>query len=206
MTILILFVFSSSFLSQKFNTPAENTKNGTIGLLIDYLNIKYPSKKFNNFIYVGVKRQQLFLIKEKKIIKSYLISTSKFGAGVIKNSNMTPVGLHKIHNKYGDNVPLGGIFKSKKYTGKIAKIISKPIISGIDIICTRIITIKGLEEGLNLGSNNDSYERNIYIHGTNEEGLIGQPASHGCIRMKNKDIIELFELIEKNSLLVILNN
>ena len=66
--------------------------------------------------------------------------------------------------------------------------------------------MEGLEEGLNKGVNIDSYERKIYIHGTNEEGLIGKPASHGCIRMKNKDIIELYKHTKSGQIIVILNN
>ena len=174
--------------------------------LLDYLEIKYPNYHFDDFLYVGVKRQKIYLIKEKQILLSYDVSTSKNGAGIIKNSNMTPIGLHRIKNKYGDNVPENGIFKYRKYTGKIAEVELQPIQTGLDIISTRIITMEGLEEGLNKGLNIDSYERKIYIHGTNEEGLIGKPASHGCIRMKNKDIIELYKHTKSGQIIVILNN
>jgi lipoprotein-anchoring transpeptidase ErfK/SrfK len=173
---------------------------------MEYLEIKYPTFIFDNFIYVGVKRQKIYIIKNNQVFLSYNVSTSKHGAGIINNSNMTPVGLHKIRNKIGDDIPENGIFKYRKYTGEIAEIENRPIKTGLDIISSRIITIEGLEPGLNKGKNIDSYERNIYIHGTNEEGLIGKPASHGCIRMKNQEIITLYKHINADQLIVILNN
>ena len=119
---------------------------------------------------------------------------------------MTPVGLHEVYEKYGSQVPPGGIFKYREYTGKITEINEGIISTNKDIISSRIITMKGLENGLNKGKNIDSYQRNIYIHGTNEEGLIGTPASHGCIRMKNSDVIPLYTHVKKKMLIVILNN
>ena len=104
--------------------------------LLDYLEIKYPNYHFDDFLYVGVKRQKIYLIKEKQILLSYDVSTSKNGAGITKNSNMTPIGLHRIKNKYGDNVPENGIFKYRKYTGKIAEVELQPIQTGLDIIST----------------------------------------------------------------------
>ena len=90
------------------------------------------------------------------------------------------------------------IFKGRQETNKNAEPILKPIASDEDNICSRIIWLDGLEEGHNKGGNVDSKSRYIYIHGTHEEGLIGTPASHGCIRMKNKDVIELYEKVSIN--------
>ena len=112
--------------------------------------------------------------------KEYPCSTSRFGPGNAEGSEKTPVGLHRIAEKYGDGEPLGMIFSSTP--------------SGADLITTRILRLEGLQPGLNKGRGIDSYERYIYIHGTPEEGLIGTPASHGCIRMKNDDIAELYPL------------
>jgi len=119
---------------------------------------------------------------------------------------MTPVGLHRVNGKYGGNVPENGILKHKRYTGERAKIEYKPIPINKDIITSRIITIEGLEKGINKGGKLDSYDRRIYIHGTAEEGLIGRPASHGCVRLKNKDIMDLFDLLSNGMFVVILNN
>ena len=207
--ILVLIFNTSLSIIAQYNDPkhqSSNSEDEMLRFLLEYLEIKYPSYNFDNFIYVGVKRQKIYLIKKSHIFLSYDVSTSAYGAGIINNSNMTPVGLHKIKIKIGDNIPENGIFKYRKYTGKITEIENKPIKTGLDIISSRIITMEGLEEGLNKGKNIDSYDRNIYIHGTNEEGLIGKPASHGCIRMKNHDIITLYEQVNPDQLIVILNN
>ena len=82
----------------------------------------------------------------------------------------------------------------------------KPIETGEDAITTRVLTLEGLENGINKGGELDSYGRHIYIHGTAEEGLIGQPASHGCVRMRNEDVIDLFNRVDKGLKVIILNN
>ena len=185
----------------KVNTPIKNNE-----FLLEYLSIKYPEQSFENFIYVGVKRQKLDLYLKGNHIISYPVSTCKHGAGTKADSDMTPVGLHKIKGKFGSGTPIGGILKARKYTGKIASIQTEAIESGEDAITTRVLTLEGLENGINKGGELDSYERHIYIHGTAEEGLIGQPASHGCVRMKNKDVIDLFNRVDKDLTVIILNN
>ena len=174
--------------------------------LLEYLSIKYPEQSFENFIYVGVKRQELDLYLNGNHIISYKVSTSMHGAGTKAGSDMTPVGLHKIKGKFGSDVPIGGILKARKFTGKIANIQTEATGSGEDAITTRVLTLEGLENGINKGGELDSYGRHIYIHGTAEEGLIGQPASHGCVRMKNKDIIDLFNRVNEDLTVIILNN
>lgn len=178
-----------------------------VELLIEYLNIKYPDFDFEELVYVGVKRQELYHIMDNKLVEIYDISTAINGVGNKEGSHQTPIGLHRIQAKIGQNVPLGGVFVGKKYTGKTANISSQKLFSANDDITTRILTLQGKEVGVNCGNEDiDSYHRKIYIHGTPEEGLIGQPASHGCIRMKNNEIIELFEKITVGTLVIILNN
>ena len=87
------------------------------------------------------------------------------------------------------------IFRSRANTGKVAKILTEPIDVEEDLVLTRILWLEGLEPGVNRGPGIDSKSRYIYIHGTNEEGLIGTPASHGCLRMKNDDVIDLFDRV-----------
>ncbi len=106
------------------------------------------------------------------------------------------MGKHQIHSKFGENAELGAIFKGRINTGEIVEIILEERSKGNDFVTSRIMWLEGLDEGLNRGAGIDSYSRYIYIHGTDEEGLIGQKASHGCIRMKNADVIELFEHVE----------
>lgn len=173
---------------------------------MDHLSIKYEKHKFNDFIYVAVKRQKLYFISDNQIASSYTISTSRYGTGYLLNSEQTPLGLHRISHKTGDKVPVGGIIKGINFTGKLAKIETAPVSTGKDEVTTRAIRLEGFEPGINKGGKRDSFNREIYIHGTPEEGLIGTPASHGCVRMKNLDIIELFGKVKEGTLVVILNN
>ncbi|MCU0666972.1 MAG: L,D-transpeptidase [Candidatus Omnitrophica bacterium] len=147
---------------------------------------------------IDISAQRLYLRCGNTIIKSYPVSTSKYGIGNREGSNKTPLGLHQIVSKIGRNAPLGAIFKYRRKTGKIARVREAG-----DLITTRILRLAGLEKGVNKGRGIDSFQRCIYIHGTPEENLIGKPASHGCIRMKNRDIIKLFNLVRRNTLLYI---
>lgn len=129
------------------------------------------------------------------LIREYPISTAKNGLGEQSGSYCTPRGRHRIAVKIGAGQPLYAVFKARVPTGEIWSrelAAEKP---GCDWILTRILWLEGLEEGKNKGGTVDSHDRYIYIHGTDEEHLIGTPASHGCIRMKNPDVMELFELV-----------
>ena len=155
-------------------------------------------------MYVSIKHQQLYLIENDSTIRKYPVSTAKNGIGNKANSFKTPSGLHTVKRKIGDGVPLGGIFESRIYNGKNATILTEKKNAAKDYVTTRIMWLQGEENGLNRGRNVDSYNRYIYIHGTPEEGFIGQPASHGCIRMKNKDVIESYDLIDEGTPILIL--
>jgi len=154
-------------------------------------------------IIVDVSEQKLYLIKGEEIVRSYWVSTSKYGIGNKEGSNKTPLGTHRICEKIGKGAKMGSIFKSGINTGKIAKIYTDSTDIQEDLITTRIMWLEGLEIGINKGKGIDSYERRIYIHGTPEEGLIGAPASHGCIRTRNKDVLQLFDLVPKGTLVEI---
>ncbi len=155
-------------------------------------------------ILVILSEQKLLLMKQGETVASYAISGSAFGAGNRAGSNQTPLGAHKISEKIGDNVPLGGVFRSRVYNGEMAKIYTDDTDVDDDLVTTRIMWLRGLESGLNVGAGIDSHARFIYIHGTPEEGLIGRPASHGCIRMYNKDVIELFSAVPLGTLVEII--
>jgi L,D-peptidoglycan transpeptidase YkuD (ErfK/YbiS/YcfS/YnhG family) len=127
------------------------------------------------------------------------ISTSRFGIGNREGSNMTPPGLHRIEEKIGGGATPRTIFRSREDTGEVWK-------DGMDDenqILTRILRLRGLEEGVNAGPGIDSYERYIYIHGTNREELIGTPMSHGCVCMKNDDVIRLFDMVDVGTMVYI---
>ena len=153
---------------------------------------------------IEISSQRLFLKENGQIIRSYPVSSSSFGEGQIENSFKTPYGKHIIKTKIGTNVNKNNFFISRQHISQSANIIHEPIDSEDDFITSRIMWLEGEEEGFNRGGSVDSFKRYIYIHGTHEEGLIGQKASHGCIRMFNHDVIELFELVSEGTVVNIL--
>ena len=162
------------------------------------------NKSFEEVLFVSIIEQKMYHIKEEKIIKTYVISSSSYGVGNKAGSNKTPIGLHKVKQKFGEKTPINGKMIGRVFYGNIATIYTDNTKSKTDDVCSRILWLVGLEEGLNKGEGIDSYKRYIYIHGTSEEGRLGKPASHGCIRMKNKEIIELYEKIKIGTLVLIL--
>ena len=133
------------------------------------------------------------------------ISSSKFGEGCVEGSNKTPLGAHYIKEFIGSDAPAYTIFKNRVPTSQKVEIVLGQENSNEDIISSRILWLDGLDKGKNKGGNVDSYTRYIYIHGTNEEGLIGKKASHGCIRMSNNDIINLCKKDLSNTFVYIYN-
>ena len=184
-----------------------SNKNTFLGeMIIDYLKTKYPDEVFSNFIYVGINRQRLYLFNDSKLTDLFEVSTAEKGAGNNYSSNQTPFGLHYIKRKIGDNAPLGTLFVNKINTGKRVPINKTIQNISKDEITSRILVLSGKEEGINKGNNKDTFSRGIYIHGTSDEASIGNPKSHGCVRMRNKDIIEIYSLIDEGLLVVLLNN
>ena len=154
-------------------------------------------------IVIDISEQRLYLVQSKLVLKSYPISSSKFGEGSIENSFKTPLGMHRIKEKIGEDVEENSIFISRVDTQKKANIIKDTFDSDNDFVTSRILWLDGMEEGINKGKGIDSYDRYIYIHGTQEEGLIGTKASHGCIRMFNNDVIELFKKVKEGTKVLI---
>jgi lipoprotein-anchoring transpeptidase ErfK/SrfK len=146
-------------------------------------------------IEVDISEQRLYLIENSLIKASYPISTSKYGEGSIENSFKTPLGKHSIKEMIGQEAEINTIFTSRINTKRSATIIDQFEDTDNDYVTSRIMWLDGEEDGFNKGGNVDSFRRYIYIHGTHEEGLIGTKASHGCIRMFNYDVIELFNLV-----------
>lgn len=194
-----ILIFVSSFSSNK---PRDID---VIFFCEDYLSSMYPDSNIKEYIFVSIKNQKLYLIRYNNVISSYDVSTSKYGVGNKMHSLKTPTGLHKITKKIGNGVPLNGIIEKGLFTNEKAQLIPEEKRSEEDIISTRVLWLEGLEDKVNKGDGVDSYLRRIYIHGTNEEWLIGRPSSHGCIRMRNYDVLELFELAEKEIKVLILD-
>ena len=153
----------------------------------------------NNIIIVDISEQRLYLYSNNDLIQSFPVSTSKYGEGQTENSFKTPLGLHEIKKKIGHKAPINTIFRARVNTNKRADVQIKQNDTEDDFVTSRILWLDGLEDGINRGLGVDSYNRYIYIHGTHEEGLIGQKASHGCIRMFNNDVIELFDIVSEGT-------
>ena len=186
--ILISFISISTFAQDAIIKKAES----------------YLAEDFQELVFISIKKQKLYHIKNNNIVNKYIISSSKYGVGNQEGSNKTPLGLHKIKEKHGEKTPINGKMIGRIFYGNIAKIYTDKTQSKTDDITTRILWLEGLEKGKNLGPGIDSYERYIYIHGTSEEGKLGEPASNGCIRMKNKDIFDLYKRLEVGTLVLIL--
>ncbi|WP_404422451.1 L,D-transpeptidase family protein [Nibricoccus sp. IMCC34717] len=128
--------------------------------------------------------------------RSFVISTSAKPPSNIRNSLGTPKGLHEIAERIGADQPPGAVFKSRIPIGFHFNELSEAD-QRANLVTTRILWLRGLESGVNLGGEVDSYERYIYIHGTNHEEKLGTPQSGGCVLMNNREIIELYELVRR---------
>lgn len=137
-------------------------------------------------MHISVADQQLLLTDRGDPVATYPISTSKFGLSSREGSYTTPLGRHRVAKKIGGGLPVGAVMKSRRFTGEVLAI-NAP---GRDPIVTRILWLQGLD-----GHNRNSFARNIYIHGTPEERNIGLPVSYGCVRMKSRDVIELYNRV-----------
>jgi lipoprotein-anchoring transpeptidase ErfK/SrfK len=135
---------------------------------------------------VSARDQKMVVLKKGKKIREYPISTSKFGLGDKKGSYRTPMGKMQVASKHGDGAAKGTVFKARRPTGEVVK----PNSPGRDPIVTRILWLRGMES-----STRNAQPRCIYIHGTPEERTIGTPASYGCIRMRSKDVVDLFRIV-----------
>lgn len=199
--LLIGFLWATSPHAQ--SVPRQSPM---VGFLLEYLSIKYPDTKFDTFIYVAAKKQKLYLIQDGLIVDEFTVSTAANGIGSTFGSFKTPVGLHRIAEKVGDDLPLKTIISKKVSTGVLASIDTSGHDTGKDVITTRVLHLDGMEDHVNKGGESDSYSRGIFIHGTQEEGRLGSPASKGCIRMGNVDIAALFQKVEVDTFVIILNN
>ena len=191
--LTFLFILSSCSSLQDIS---KMNKNNTI---IELESIDSSYKSLENLIYVDIRSQTLSYIVKGTVSKKYNISSSYYGTGSEANSLKTPLGKHEIYKKIGNELPINAILKGRVWNGAIADIIEGPIDTDYDHVTSRILWLDGLEEGKNRGNGVDSRNRYIYIHGTAEEGLIGKPASDGCIRMYNNEVIELFELVSEKT-------
>ena len=145
-------------------------------------------------IIINIALQQLTLKFNERVIRQYSISSAKKGVGEQQGSEQTPRGHHIVRAKIGANLPINTVFKARRPTGEIYSAELAEQSPNRDWILTRILWLSGCEVGKNRGGNCDTMRRYIYIHGTPDSEPMGIPASHGCIRMRNTDLAELFTL------------
>jgi hypothetical protein len=147
-------------------------------------------------VWVSVGEQVLRVIKGGRVVYQARCASSASGVGSEEDSMKTPLGWHKIVTKLGDGAVRGQVFRSRRATREVWQPGEQP---AEDLVLTRVLLLDGLEPGLNKGGSVDSYARNIYIHGTNDEVRLGVPSSHGCIRLSNDDVVEVFDLLPEGT-------
>jgi lipoprotein-anchoring transpeptidase ErfK/SrfK len=147
-------------------------------------------------VIISVPQQRMALLDNGALLTTYSVSTSKFAIGDWPDSRGTPLGELEIAKKIGASVPSGTVFKDRRPTGEILS----PDAPGRDPIVTRILWLRGLE-----AQNSNAYGRYIYIHGTPEERNIGRPASYGCVRMRSRDVIQLYDIAGLGAKVTIVN-
>jgi lipoprotein-anchoring transpeptidase ErfK/SrfK len=148
-------------------------------------------------VIVSVQDQKLMLLQNGYQVATYPISTSKFGLGDNRGALATPIGAMAVAQKIGDHAPPGAVFHNRRFTGEILQ----PNAPGRDPIVSRIIWLRGLEP-----STANAFSRCIYIHGTAEERTVGKPASYGCIRMKSRDVIDLYSQLPIGSVVRVVSD
>ena len=146
-------------------------------------------------IEVNITKQRMIVFDSGNVIREYMISTARNGAGEEFGSEKTPRGKHIVRAKIGNNLPINSVLVGRRPTGEIFEPGMRALFPDRDWILTRIFWLSGLEKGKNRLGNVDTMRRYIYIHGAPDDISMGTPGSRGCIRMNNHDIIELFELI-----------
>jgi len=160
---------------------------------IRYLSLAGPGPHPGRILVVDAGRQRLALLEDGRVLAEYPVSTASAGIGGEEGSFRTPPGWHRIHARIGAGAPAGTVFKGRVPTGEVWE--GEP--REEDLILGRILTLDGLEPGVNSGPGVDSLDRYIYIHGTSQPGLLGTPASHGCVRMACRDVLDLFDRVRE---------
>ena len=148
---------------------------------------------------VSIAQQLLGFYRDEALVRAFVVSTSLRPSSNVKNSLGTPRGLHQIAEKIGAGSPPGTVFRGRVNIGKHFNELDDAE-NAKNLITTRILWLRGLEPGVNAGGEVDTYERYIYIHGTNHEHRLGSPASAGCVQMNNLEIIELFDEVRTGDL------
>lgn len=159
-------------------------------------------KPTNTAMTVSIARQRLIVWQDCQVAASHAVSTGRRPPSCQVDSLGTPTGLHAIADRLGDEEPVGTVFRGRVSVGCRFEDM-EPEEQKKNLITTRIMRLRGLEAGLNAGPGCDTYDRLIYIHGTNHEDMIGRPNSAGCIELRNQEILDLFNTIPEGTLVFI---
>ncbi len=143
-------------------------------------------------LHISITDQQLYGFAEGRLVLRLPVSTALNGAGEQNGSNCTPRGLHQVRAKIGDGLPLGAVLRGRRWTQEVWSAELGAQFPGRDWILTRILWLSGCEPGVNRLGPVDTFRRYIYLHGTPDSEPMGVPLSHGCIRLRNRDVLELF--------------
>ena len=154
-------------------------------------------------IHISIASQCLQLLEDGRVLREFPVSTATNGPGEQKGSNCTPRGRHVVRAMIGKSCPPDTVFVGRRPTGEIYSSSLRAAFPGRDWILTRILWLSGLEPGRNRLGNVDTMRRYIYIHGSPADVAMGVPGSHGCVRMRNSDIIELFDQVEAGTKVLI---
>ncbi|MBV2089272.1 MAG: L,D-transpeptidase [Candidatus Thiodiazotropha sp. (ex Ctena orbiculata)] len=157
----------------------------------------------NRQLQIDLASQELSCLESGEMVASYPVSTGLNGPGESQESGCTPRGKHRVRIKIGADCPLDTVFVGRRPSGERYSEMLAEQQPERDWVLTRIIWLSGLESGFNRGGRVDTLRRYIYIHGTPDSEPMGVPRSHGCIRMRNRDLIELFDWVEPGMLVEI---
>ena len=153
---------------------------------------------------VHIATQQMILHQDNGQQRTYSVSTASKGTGQREGSWQTPLGRHEIKEKIGARCTVNSVFVARRFTGEIySPELCAQFPDRKDWILTRILWLSGLESGFNLDGDVDTASRYIYIHGTPDSAQMGQPGSRGCIRMRNADIVDLFDRVNEGTIVMI---
>jgi L,D-transpeptidase YbiS len=152
---------------------------------------------------ITLRTQQLDVLEGARVVATYPVSTAATGGGERIGSGQTPRGAHEVRELIGEGLPCSAVFVSRHATGEVCTEEARAADPERDWILSRVIWLSGLEEGRNFGGEVDTYCRYIYFHGTPDSEPVGKPRSHGCIRMRNEDVIAVFEMLEIGTLVQI---
>ena len=164
-------------------------------MTLEYLMVTTPRAMTEPYLHIHIGTQRLQLRCDGAVLRDYAISTARNGAGETNGSNCTPRGWHRIRIRIGAGCASDTVFVGRRPTGETYAPELRAQFPERDWILTRILWLTGLEPGRNRGGKVDTLRRYVYIHGSPDDVPMGQPGSHGCIRMRNADVIELFDQV-----------